>query len=270
MIFENKRILAVDDEAVVLSAIAKLGMDLTPHITLINDAGEALQQLHRQDYDLILCDIMMPRMDGFEFLKSVNQLEHPVPVVMTTGYCTLEYAIRSLYEGAIDFLPKPFTYDELTTCLRRSLMLGETVGLRQVILNDAHARAPWQDPVPCPATYKRLGPYSWMFVEPDGTVRLGVTDLMLRCLASLDQCRMREPGEELFQGSVCATLVEAEGFEHPLLSPVSGSIVQANAALEDSVHLLEKDPYFGGWLYTLIPKHLDSESAMLIPCSSDR
>ena len=79
-----------------------------------------------------------------------------------------------------------------------------------------------------------------------------------------------KPEEELMQGIACATLVSVDDRSHKILSPVSGSIVEINQELKQKASLIEKDPFFQGWLYRVIPEDIEYESKNLIPCSSDR
>ncbi len=71
-------------------------------------ANEALENLKNNEYSLVLCDIMMPDIDGFELLKIFRQKRITTPVVITTGFSTLDNAVKALYEGAIGFHTKTF------------------------------------------------------------------------------------------------------------------------------------------------------------------
>ena len=74
--------------------------------------------------------------------------------------------------------------------------------------------------------------------------------------------------EELVQGTACAQIRTADGLVHPVLAPVSGRIVESNQSLTASPASIEKDPYFDGWFYRLIPSDVDYEVPQLISCSS--
>ena len=84
-------------------------------------SSDAAKAINNADNDLIICDIMLPDIDGFEFLEKLHSMEIKTPVIITTGFSTVENAVKSLYSGAIDFLPKPFTFDELISNIKRGL-----------------------------------------------------------------------------------------------------------------------------------------------------
>ncbi|MEJ2617205.1 MAG: response regulator, partial [Ignavibacteriaceae bacterium] len=101
-------ILIVDDEQVVIDAVVKICSSEGYSVDWSIDAKEALGKFEKNSYKLIVCDIMMPDIDGFKLLDELRKIEISSPVIMTTGYSTVENAVNSLYNGAIDFIPKPF------------------------------------------------------------------------------------------------------------------------------------------------------------------
>ncbi len=112
-------ILVVDDEQVVIDAVVKICSSEGYTVDAAIDAKEALQKFSHNNYALIICDIMMPGIDGFEFLDELHKRKISSAVIMTTGFSTVENAVKSLYTGAIDFIPKPFTTDELVNSVLR-------------------------------------------------------------------------------------------------------------------------------------------------------
>ena len=111
---------------------------------------------------------------------------------------------------------------------------------------------------------------SWAAVEADGTGLVGVTDLFVKTLEGVKAVEPAPASRELAQGERCAWLVAADGSRHAVLSPLSGRIVESNPALLREPALVEKDPYFGGWLYRVVPSDFAGESDRLVSCSSDR
>lgn len=76
--------------------------------------------------------------------------------------------------------------------------------------------------------------------------------------------------EVLTQASTAVKFETEDGLIHQLYSVISGTIIAKNERLLDEPELLEKDPYFEGWIYRIIPTELEYEMTLLIPCSSDR
>ncbi|MBK8943928.1 MAG: response regulator [Ignavibacteriae bacterium] len=263
----SKDILVIDDEKVILDAIQKIVTleNLTSDACL--DVDEALEKLEKEKYRLIISDIMMPGKDGFQLLQILNQKRIPTPVIITTGFSTLENAVRVLYDGAIGFIPKPFTIDELISLVTRGLvyqkLFKDKFKLSKSSSNDIITY------VPCPTKYYRLGHDSWLSYSSEGTIKIGVTDLFLKSINSVQLLELMKMEETIYQGGVCAKIVDNKELVHQLLSPVSGKIIEINNQIFEIKNLLEKDPYFDGWLYRIIPNNIDNELSNLTPCSSD-
>ncbi|MBA4073057.1 MAG: hypothetical protein C0497_14670, partial [Gemmatimonas sp.] len=231
-------------------------------------ATAGLARMAQVSYRLVVCDVMMADVDGFGFLAGLVRRQDRTPVIMSTGMSTMENAVKALNAGAVDFVPKPFTADELLTAVRRGLkykaLLDAAVAAAQDARPDTIA---W---VPPPAQYYRLGYASWLATERAGTVLMGVTDLFLRTIDVVQEITLEREGDELVQGSSCATIRAADGSEHGVLCPVTGRVVEVNEALRSAPATMERDPYFEGWLYRVLPSELQYDLRHLTPCSSDR
>ncbi len=261
-------ILIIDDEQVILDAVTKIASTEGLKIDAALNANDALKMISANKYSLILCDIMMPEMDGFQLLDELLNRGIDIPVIMITGYSTVENAVKSLYKGAIDYIPKPFTFDELMSSIRRGLNFGRIQKkLKQVNQKKGDDSIVY---VPCPAQYKRLGYISWVNFEYEGIAIVGATDLFLRTIQSIKKIELMEIDDLIIQGSGCAKFETTDALVHNFLAPVSGRIVEKNEKPLLDKTLLEKDPYFEGWLYKVIPSDIEYDSKYLIPCSSDR
>ena len=264
----ERDILVIDDEVVITQAVVRVCGAEGMSVDVADSAAGAIARLAQRAYRLIICDVMMADVDGFQFLSDLVRRRIRTPVIMSTGMSTMENAVKALYAGAIDFIPKPFTADELLAAVRR--------GLNYARLQEAARAASAAERqvslayVPCPAKYYRLGFSSWMVLEAPGTVLVGVTDLFLRTVDSVRGVRLGAAGEEVAQGGGCATITSADGLDHIVICPVSGRIVETNSGLASAPAVLERDPYFAGWLYRVLPSELQYELSQLSSCSSDR
>lgn len=262
---DERDLLVVDDEPVVAGAVARVARGEGLSADEAGSGPEGLALLAARPYRLVVCDVMMTGMDGFRFLAEAAKVRPGTPVLMTTGYATVETAVRSLTAGAEDFVPKPFTADELVAALKRALR-------RRALSAVAAGPGPRESLpfVPCPPKYHRLGAVSWTVGEDEGTALVGLTDLFLKTVDGAAAVELLAPGDEVAQGRPCAVVVSAAGDRHPVMCPVSGRIVAANQRAAQSPRALEKDPYFEGWLYRLVPVDLASDLRNLVSCSSDR
>ena len=256
-------VLVIDDEQVILDAVKRICSAEKYYVETVMDANEALNKIEKNDYRLILCDLMLPDIDGFKFIDMLQEKGIDIPVIMTTGYSTMENAVKSLNKGAIDFIPKPFTADELCSAIRRGL---NYLDLRQQDQQKAGESIVY---VPCPPKYFRLGYTTWISKDNRGSVLIGITDLFIKTIQTVNEIELMSPQEELVQGSYCASLVTVEDVQHPLLAPLSGKILENNIKLKKNHALLEKDPYFEGWLYRIIPSDFNYEIKNLVSCSQE-
>jgi len=270
MICMNKKakILLIDDEQVVLDAVSKIASLERWEVDAVLNVQDGLNKLSSNKYELILSDIMMPDKDGFQLLEELYSMQVKVPVIMITGFSTVENAVKSLYNGAIDFIPKPFTYEEITSSICRGLEYYK-------IQNKAmEAEKNRKDEsiifVPCPAKYNRLGYMSWMNLENEGSARIGVTNLFIVTIGDIAKIDLLEIDDLMIQGNSCAKFETDNNLIHTCLAPLGGRIVERNERVIADPSLLEKDPFFEGWLFRIIPSDIEFDMKFLIACSSDR
>ena len=250
-------ILVIDDEPTVTQAVAKICAAEGMAVTTASQASDALKKLEDCNFRLILCDIMMPELNGFQFLEELARRGIRTPVVMMTGYSTVENAVKSLTStGAVDYIPKPFTADELLTVTLRSLRCGK---LQEEAESASLPRSGAMSYVPCPANYYRLGYVSWALMEDKGTAKIGVTDLFLRAAEGINEFEFAQVGEDLIQGVPCAEAVSPDGSKHQIMCPLSGRVLEVNAGAQSNPSLVERDPYFRGWLYRILPSNPASD-----------
>jgi DNA-binding response OmpR family regulator len=114
-------VLVVDDEPIVCHSLRKILMKQSCAVEEAFDVSQALLKMKLNKYDLIFLDLKMPKSDGMELLKSIKQLYPKVPVVMISGYASIKTAVEATREGAFNFIPKPFTPEELKTVTREAL-----------------------------------------------------------------------------------------------------------------------------------------------------
>jgi DNA-binding response OmpR family regulator len=114
-------ILVVEDEERIASFVAK-GLAAAGHRpTVVADGASALEHARSGAFDLVLLDVGLPGIDGFEVLKRLRLEKNPVPIIMLTARSALQDTVAGLDGGANDYLPKPFRFDELLARVRLRL-----------------------------------------------------------------------------------------------------------------------------------------------------
>ena len=134
----NKKILIVDDEKNIRTTISAYLLSLGYKIEIAVNGQEALDKLKDSKYDLILLDIKMHIMNGIQVLKEMRKIEDETRVIMMTAYGTIENAVESMKLGAVDFISKPFTLDDLKTVIdavfsREKLSESNVTGFKELI-----------------------------------------------------------------------------------------------------------------------------------------
>jgi DNA-binding NtrC family response regulator len=110
---EKSRILIVDDEAVVREGVRRILENDRYTVEACASGRAALDLLQIKDFNMVITDLKMPGMGGLEVLKTIKILQPEIPVIIITGYSTVDTAVDAMKNGAIDYIAKPFTPDQL-------------------------------------------------------------------------------------------------------------------------------------------------------------
>jgi len=122
---DKARILIVDDEPKICDFLETLLRREGYETTSAGQAADALASISKSDYDLIVTDLRMPGMDGFELVRRIKDVRRDLPVVMITGYATVETAVQALRHGVDDYVTKPFNVDEMRKVIARALRASD-------------------------------------------------------------------------------------------------------------------------------------------------
>ena len=130
-------ILLVEDEASMrLLTCAKLKHQFT--IICAKDGVEALELLERQPVDLIIADVMMPRMDGYTLVQTLRDQGNGIPVLLLTAKQSFEDKRRGFSSGVDDYMTKPVNYEELTWRINALLRRAHIASERRIVLSLIH------------------------------------------------------------------------------------------------------------------------------------
>lgn len=117
------KILVIEDEAAIRRVLTKILLeeDEQYQIEEAADGFEGLEKIKKEDFDLILCDIKMPKFDGIEVLEATKKIKPEIPFIMISGHGDLETAVNSMRLGAFDYISKPPDLNRLLTAVRNAL-----------------------------------------------------------------------------------------------------------------------------------------------------
>lgn len=128
-------ILIVDDEKDILRALKFLLSDEGYSVTPAMSGEEAVELMRRKDFDVVLTDLKMDKMDGIGVLEESKRLSPETPVVLMTAYASVESAVDAMKKGASDYIVKPFINEEIRLTIRRLLeqmkLKSENIALRR-------------------------------------------------------------------------------------------------------------------------------------------
>jgi len=117
------KILIIEDEAAIRRVLNKIISEEneTYHVEEAADGLAGLEMIKNNDYDLVLCDIKMPKMDGVEVLEKTKKIKPEVPIVMISGHGDIDTAIQTMRLGAFDYISKPPDLNRLLNTVRNAL-----------------------------------------------------------------------------------------------------------------------------------------------------
>src|ERR1051326_2241662 len=129
------RILIVDDEELIRETLKDILTHEGYEVSEAADGNQAIGLLKKNKYDVLLCDIKMPKVDGMEVLDKALESSPELPVIMITGHGTVENAVEATKKGAFDFISKPPDLNRLLITIRNALdkssLVTETKTLRR-------------------------------------------------------------------------------------------------------------------------------------------
>jgi DNA-binding response OmpR family regulator len=274
---ENTRILVVDDEIVICKSVDKILSREGYTVDYSLDAFDALKKLRSTRYHVVVTDLMMPKMSGMELLETTRNEIPDLPVIMITGYATFKTAVQAIKLGAFDYIPKPFSPEELSAVVARALerrKLYDTEPERKRIPEaekvtppeDVQAVAGEKPAVEAGELYF-MPEHSWVRVESDGTVRVGMDDIFQMTVGDIVNIDLPFENEEVKQGKAFAH-VNGKGMKiYTLWSPVSGTVIELNEDLTKNASIMNSDPYGKGWIIRVRPADLEEDLENLIPHS---
>ena len=121
------RVLVVDDESTVCKSCRKILTQEGYTVDVALSGEEALNKVKTNGFDVVITDWKMPKIDGLDLARRIKKENAGIAVILITGYPSLETSIEAMRSGVSDYVPKPFTPEELSDVMLRALMKGHAV-----------------------------------------------------------------------------------------------------------------------------------------------
>ena len=117
----TEKILVVDDESTICDSVKKILSRKGFLVENSLNADQAIEMMKTNNYDLLITDLMMPKTSGIELIEMVKKHYPEIDVMVITGYASIETAVKATKLGALDYIPKPFTPDELAEKVQKAV-----------------------------------------------------------------------------------------------------------------------------------------------------
>ena len=220
------KILIIEDEAAIRRVLVKILSEENDsyRVEEAEDGLAGIEKIKKDDYDLVLCDIKMPKMDGVEVLEAVKKMKPETPIVMISGHGDLDTAVNTMRLGAFDYISKPPDLNRLLNTVRIALdrkelvvenkMLKKKVSKNYEMIGESNAIARIKDMIDKVApTDARV-----LITGPNGTGK----ELVAHWLHQKSE-RSKGPMIEVNCAAIPSELIESELFGH-----VKGAFTSAN------------------------------------------
>ena len=257
------RILAVDDEEIILDSFRKVLVYAGYSIDTVEKGSEALGLIRKKDYDFVFTDLKMPGMDGVELTKAVKHLRPDIDVIVITGYASIETAVETVRVGAMDYVEKPFTEDELlgflkTALIKRQAHLEKHMRHKIRLIKAGTGESKSKFELNVPAGIFISPQHAWATIEPNGTVRVGPDDLIRKIFEKVDQVELPRVEQKVKKGETLFSLKYGD-YSLDLPAPLSGKITSVNSEHAEHPEWLAIKPFGLSWMCGIEPSDLAGE-----------
>jgi DNA-binding response OmpR family regulator/flavodoxin len=121
---DQMHVLVIDDEVAVNNNVRKILKKKGYRVDQATSKAEALEKIDQREYRLVLLDLKMPGVKGLELLEAIRTVQPQARVIIITGYASIETAVQTARMGAVDYVPKPFTPDEIRSATESAICLA--------------------------------------------------------------------------------------------------------------------------------------------------
>lgn len=257
------KILCVDDEEVILGSFRKILVLDGYAVDTVETGQEALGLIQTHHYDFVFTDLKMPMMDGVEVTKSVKHMRPDIDVIIITGYASVETAVETMKYGAMDYVQKPFTEDELLEFVKKTLIKRQDRIQKQLkpLVHITHVPASSEfvkGEFSIPGGVFISKNHTWVSMNQEGIAKVGIDDFAKKLIGRVNSIELPNLGMHVKAGQPLFTVKQGSRTVS-FNSPVSGKVSQINTLLKDNVAALDVTPYERNWVCAFDADNIDTE-----------
>jgi len=261
------RILCVDDEEVILDSLRKILVLDGYNVDTVETGQEALGLIQVHDYDFVFTDLKMPAMSGTDVAKSVKHLRPDIDVVIITGFATVESAVECMKHGAMDYLEKPFSEDELRLFVKHALIkrrdrIQKQLKPRVHIMGTEDTDQSFTGEFSIPGGVLVSPGHVWASLAEDGTASVGLDDFAKKLLGRVDTIDLPNVGMNVKAGQTLFSVNQGHRRAR-FQAPLSGKVVRINKDLAEDCTILDESSYGQNWICVINGDDLDTELPLL-------
>lgn len=215
---QKSRILLIDDEEDSCKALSILLNQAGYTVDISNSGEDAMPQIKKKVYDLVISDLFLPGLSGIDILKRVKEDSPRTSVILITGNATAETAVEAMKEGALDYITKPFNFERLKIQVAKALEKSQLVKENQYLRQQLHGRYRFDNIIGTSQAMQQVFSLMQKVAATDSTVLiLGASgtgkELVAKAIHYNSQ-RKNKPFVAINCGAIPADLLESELFGH--------------------------------------------------------
>jgi CheY-like chemotaxis protein len=261
------RILCVDDEEIILDIFRRILVLDGYSVDTVETGQEALGLVQTRNYDFVFTDLKMPAMSGTDVAKSVKHLRPDIDVVIITGFATVESAVECMKHGAMDYVEKPFSEDELRRFARHALIkrrdrIQKQLKPRVHVMNPAETDRGFEGEFSIPGGVLISTGHCWASLAEDGTARIGLDDFAKKLLGRIDTIDFPNIGMNVKAGQALFSVNQGHR-RAQFHAPLSGKVLKINEHLRKNCAMVEEMSYGENWICVIDGDDLDAEMTQL-------
>ncbi len=257
------RILCVDDEEVILSSFRKILVLDGYSVDTVETGQEALGLIQTHHYDFVFTDFKMPLMDGVEVTKSVKHMRPDIDVIIITGYASVETAVETMKYGAMDYVQKPFTEEELLEFTKKALIKRQDRIKKQLKPKVHITHIPSEGDTikgefSIPGGVFISDSHTWVSMNQEGIGKVGIDDFAKKLIGKVESIELPNLSMKVKAGQPLFTIRQGNR-KVTFNSPVTGVVASINTILKGNPDALDVTPYDRNWICAIDPDDIDSE-----------